>query len=168
MTHITCRLTATNQDQLRNPTLGNRVWATFTFLVEDVMDRCKWRKVIKEARWSGWVWVGECFFWYRPTWVVPDQRPLSKIHAFGLPSRLAWLHTNVVCAAGDFGHQCDNCHLPISIHLPSSKGYANNLGYHNSQFNRIFLKNLCRQIVTKRTNPTKMVTTPALTRLNAE
>ena len=28
MTHITCRLTAKNRDQLRN-TLGNRVWATF-------------------------------------------------------------------------------------------------------------------------------------------
>ena len=44
---------------------------------EDAMDRCKWRKMIKEARWSGWVWVGECFFWYRPTRVVPDQRPLN-------------------------------------------------------------------------------------------
>ena len=44
---------------------------------EDAMDRCKWRKVIKEARWSGRVWVGECFFWYRPTRVVPDQRPLN-------------------------------------------------------------------------------------------
>jgi len=32
MTHLTCRLTAKNRDQLRNPTLGNRVWATFTFL----------------------------------------------------------------------------------------------------------------------------------------
>jgi len=32
MTHITCRLTAKNRDQLRNPTLGDRVWATFTFL----------------------------------------------------------------------------------------------------------------------------------------
>jgi len=32
MTHITCRLTAKNRDQLRNPTLGNRVWAAFTFL----------------------------------------------------------------------------------------------------------------------------------------
>jgi len=31
MTHATCRLTAKNRDQLRNPTLGNRVWATFTF-----------------------------------------------------------------------------------------------------------------------------------------
>ena len=33
MTHITCRLTAKNRDQLRNPTLGNRVWATFTFFI---------------------------------------------------------------------------------------------------------------------------------------
>ena len=29
MTHVTCRLTAKNRDQLRNPALGNRVWATF-------------------------------------------------------------------------------------------------------------------------------------------
>ena len=29
MTHVTCRLTAKNRDQLRNPTLGNRVRATF-------------------------------------------------------------------------------------------------------------------------------------------
>ena len=32
MTHVVCRLTVKNRDQLRNPTLGNRVWATFTFL----------------------------------------------------------------------------------------------------------------------------------------
>ena len=31
MTHVTCRLTAKNRDQFRNPTLGSRVWATFTF-----------------------------------------------------------------------------------------------------------------------------------------
>jgi len=31
MTRITCRLTAKNRDQLQNPTLGNRVWATVTF-----------------------------------------------------------------------------------------------------------------------------------------
>ena len=29
MTHVTCRLAAKIWDQLRNPTLGNRVWATF-------------------------------------------------------------------------------------------------------------------------------------------
>jgi len=27
MIHVTCMLTAKNRDQLRNPTLGNRVWA---------------------------------------------------------------------------------------------------------------------------------------------
>jgi len=32
MTHVTCRLAAKkNPDQPRNPTLGNRVWAIFTF-----------------------------------------------------------------------------------------------------------------------------------------
>jgi len=36
MTHVTCRLTAKNRDQLRNPTLGNRVWATFTFYTNTV------------------------------------------------------------------------------------------------------------------------------------
>jgi len=33
MTHVTCRLTAKNRDQLRHPTLGNGVWATFTFII---------------------------------------------------------------------------------------------------------------------------------------
>jgi len=37
----------------------------------------KWRKVITKVRWPGWVWAGECFFWYRPTRVVPDKRPLN-------------------------------------------------------------------------------------------
>ena len=32
MTHVTCRLTAKNRDQLQNPTLGNRVRATFLLL----------------------------------------------------------------------------------------------------------------------------------------
>jgi len=31
LTHQSCRLTAKNRDQLRNPTLGSRVWAAFTF-----------------------------------------------------------------------------------------------------------------------------------------
>ena len=31
MTDVTCRLTAKNRDQLRNPTLGNRVWASFLY-----------------------------------------------------------------------------------------------------------------------------------------
>jgi len=41
------------------------------------MDRSRWRKLIKDVWLSGWVWVGECFFWYRPTRVVPDRGPLN-------------------------------------------------------------------------------------------
>jgi len=33
MIHVTCRLTAKNRDQLRNPALGNRVWANVTFFM---------------------------------------------------------------------------------------------------------------------------------------
>ena len=36
MTHVTCRLTAKNRDQFRNPMLGNRVWDAFTFLAVNV------------------------------------------------------------------------------------------------------------------------------------
>jgi len=45
MTHVTCRLTTQKQDQLWNPMLNSRVWATFTFfkilvLYFLIMDRC--------------------------------------------------------------------------------------------------------------------------------
>ena len=52
MTHVTCRLTTKIRDQLRNPMLGNRVWATFTFLLLD------WRGF---TVWQGWRWT---------TWLV--------------------------------------------------------------------------------------------------
>ena len=39
MTDVTCRLTAKNRDQLRNPTLGNGVKATFTFLPITSVDK---------------------------------------------------------------------------------------------------------------------------------
>ena len=42
MIHVTCRLTAKNRDQLRNPTLGNRVWATCTLYLYDRV-RNAWR-----------------------------------------------------------------------------------------------------------------------------
>jgi len=34
-----------------------------------------WKKLIKDVWWPGRVWVGECFFWYRPTRMVPDKGP---------------------------------------------------------------------------------------------
>ena len=45
MTYVTCRLTAKNWDQLQNPTVSNRVWATFTFyLTEETLAEfnCVW------------------------------------------------------------------------------------------------------------------------------
>jgi len=45
---------------------------------EDAMDRSRWRNLIKDGWWSGWVWVGECFFWYRRTRVVPNKGPLNR------------------------------------------------------------------------------------------
>jgi len=41
MTHVTCRLTGKNRDQLRNPTLGNRVWSTFTFFTLVYIDQLR-------------------------------------------------------------------------------------------------------------------------------
>jgi len=41
MTRITCRLTAKNRDQLRNSTLGNRVWATFTFFARETLKKAE-------------------------------------------------------------------------------------------------------------------------------
>jgi len=38
MTHVTCRLIVEIRDQLRNPKLANRVWATFTFLPKRYRD----------------------------------------------------------------------------------------------------------------------------------
>ena len=86
------------------------------------MDRSKWRKFIKDVRWSGWMWVGECFFLYRPTRVVPDQRPLNGCVCD--PERCIQM-----C-----GHQwsCPICWLMIArLTFPLSKTlsvYPNNMG----------------------------------------
>jgi len=50
MTHVTCRLTAKNRDQLRNPTLGNRVWATFTFYRTKLHVEVDGKTVVEKAR----------------------------------------------------------------------------------------------------------------------
>ena len=45
MTHVTCRLTAKNRDQLRNPTLGNRVWA-LSFLLYSLIKFVEYMQVL--------------------------------------------------------------------------------------------------------------------------
>jgi len=41
ITHVTCRLTAKNRHQLRNPTLSYRVWATFYLLNDCIVTKRK-------------------------------------------------------------------------------------------------------------------------------
>ena len=57
MIHITCRLTAKNWDQLRNPTLGNRVWATFT-LFYNVAQSIGGDQLLAESSPRPWLDVG--------------------------------------------------------------------------------------------------------------
>ena len=37
----------------------------------------RWRKLIQDVWWSGWLLVGERFFWYRSSRVVLDKRSLN-------------------------------------------------------------------------------------------
>ena len=57
--------------------LGERLWKKDCQACglnrEDVMDRIRWMKQIRDDWWPRWVWVGECFFWYRLTRVFPDK-----------------------------------------------------------------------------------------------
>jgi len=70
---------ADQEEDQRRP--GERLWKKdcqgCKLNTEDAMDRSRWRKLIKDVPWSGWVWEGECFFWYCPTWVVLDKKPLN-------------------------------------------------------------------------------------------
>ena len=63
---------------------------------EDAIDGSRWRKLIKDVWWSGWMWVGECFFWYRPTQVVPDKGSLNGSVCVCV-FRVWW--TRIVCSA---------------------------------------------------------------------
>jgi len=78
---------------------------------EDSMDR-SWLADIGCDIWSGRVWVGECFFSYWPTRVVPDKRPLNDC------VRVCWHNTSVVqgrdrddsCGRnGDTGADSETC-----------------------------------------------------------
>jgi len=48
---------------------------------EDAINRNRWMKQIRDDWWPWQVWVGECFFWYRFTRVIPDkiQRAIKQL-----------------------------------------------------------------------------------------
>ena len=65
MTHITCRLTAKNRDQLRYPTLCNQVGATFTFTSLSPVPRhlSPWWLAVPQTRPSAWPCARyKCFY----------------------------------------------------------------------------------------------------------
>ena len=64
--------------------------------------------------------MGECFFWYRPTRVVPDQRPLNghccsgrEVAVTGSP-RLSWIKAVQTVVSGQY---CDSSIILISANL---------------------------------------------------
>ena len=54
MTYVTCRLTAKNRNQLRNPTLGKRVRATFTFLTSYWKQECRRLSCCRRIKAGAW------------------------------------------------------------------------------------------------------------------
>ena len=54
MTYVTCRLTAKNRNQLRNPTLGKRVRATFTFLTSYWKQECRRLSCYRRIKAGAW------------------------------------------------------------------------------------------------------------------
>jgi len=95
---------------------------------EDAMDRSKWRKLIKDVRWSGWVWVGECFFLYRPTRVVPDQGPLNGCLCVCYPrdAMLTWVLAVALCLSMSVSecHKSEFC----------QNGWMNRVGFWPGSF----------------------------------
>ena len=74
MTHVTCRLTAKNRDRLRNPTLGNRVWATFTFITT----RGRWQGTGDHGLTSSAHWKAPTACLLRPLFSVTAGRKLMS------------------------------------------------------------------------------------------
>jgi len=86
MTHVTCRLTAKNRDRLRNPTLGNRVWATFTFIICTALVLC-----MDHATWGARV-------------NTDTLRLAQRLRRHGLDFRTVWCTMRLIGVEKDWKH----------------------------------------------------------------
>ena len=128
MIHVTCRLTAKNRDQLRNPTLGNRVWATFTFFTVGVIrGRRKFRPKNKTAN------FGSAFFSCALSTLailVPHFQTRVHFHLVIFSVSHNPIHSVV-------GTECNHCILttlqkqPASIRRQITAFLAENITYRN-------------------------------------
>ena len=83
MIHVTCRLTAKNRDQLRNPTLGNRVWATFTFIFTQIQQ--SGRQQIQPSKFPAYLHNRKHF----------NEIPTRFLHRFSRLFNARHIHTNL-------------------------------------------------------------------------
>ena len=130
MTHITCRLTAKNRDQLRNPTLGNRVWATFTFFIDRVSVTISFfnknSSYVAGCR-IGWAAVALCF---RPVRLsvrvyVRAGGVLLRVGPANRERKCAdTIGTVLVLWAGHF--QCKNINRPIFFQVKYTEAILSN------------------------------------------
>ena len=83
MIHVTCRLTAKNRDQLRNPTLGNRVCAPFFTFRWAALWHCSVCSVVVD--WLPWLcaeWSAATYrAWYGVWWTERHADTLPRLTA---------------------------------------------------------------------------------------
>ena len=76
MTHVTCRLTTKNQDQLQNPMLGSQVWATLCLYLIYLLPRDTHAHTRLTALCTGLPgWVGTRKV--KPIWILLKQETVS-------------------------------------------------------------------------------------------
>ena len=108
MTHVTCRLIATNWDRLWNPTLGNRVWATFTFFMYGSIDCKNGMDVTFEYRFFSFsVSNLPSVFWRCWLGGRKGNRPVKKLSG----GALAWLSVE----RGADVHMAQLMPLPLTV-----------------------------------------------------
>jgi len=93
MTHITCRLTAKNRDQLRNPTLGNRLWARFFIL--GVLDTTSLSSAFYVSRQRGTARICCCApcFDRHSLWPATDHEPALSTRAHWQNMKVDWIYS---------------------------------------------------------------------------
>jgi len=103
-THITCMLTAKNWDQLRNTTLGNRVWASFTFSFLTRTARGHWPhqpvsvtlcSQLKVQAFCNSSWINTSYASPRASRHRNKQAPITAIRAY----QTAWITQHNVSSA---------------------------------------------------------------------
>ena len=152
MIDVTCRLTAKNQDQLRNPTLGNRVWTNvYLYLRHLVFAAIWWVKLLemfvtlmslKYASPVGW-W--SCWHFLKPVKFylnnMVNLHPstthimLTKWHTYGdhrlcnvisLHARWCFLHQDIdhfgFNVTKNYYYYWYNCYTRLTASFPGQPG----------------------------------------------